>query len=116
VRVGEFLDREAQAGRVPRVDRVEGAAETPGARSGDYRFKHPDGSETPADLYQPESGNPRSISSNIVEKSGQAETVVVELGAGNSGQITDEQARSMAEDVINTPDHSVNRLIVISPL
>jgi len=113
VRVGEFLDREAQAGRLPRAERVRGAAETSGTRSGDYRFIESDGSETSADLYQPESGYPGSISRNIIEKGDQAETVVVELGAGNSGQISADEARSMAQSVIDTPDHGFNRVIVI---
>ncbi len=112
-RIGEFLDGKAQSGQLPGVARAQGAAETPGARSGDYRFIDSEGNQTSADLYQPQSGNTSSISQNIIAKSGQAETVVVELGAGQSGQIGADEARSMVEDVINTPDQGVNRVIVI---
>lgn len=113
VRVGEYLDGEAQADRLPRAARVEGAGEIPGEPSGDYRFIEADGTRTAADLYQPESGNPGSISRNIIEKGRQAQTVVVELGAGQSGQIDAEGARSMAQSVMDTPDHGVDRVIVI---
>ena len=113
VRLGELLDQKAQAGELGDVKRVEGAAEVKGQRSGDYRLQRSDGSQVAADLYQPESGNPRSIASNIIEKSGQAETVVVELGRGRSGGITTEQATSMAKSVVQTPGHGVRRVIVI---
>jgi Contact-dependent growth inhibition CdiA C-terminal domain len=111
--IGELLDNKAQAGELSGTIRVEGAAEIPGARSGDYRFIHPDGSETSADLMQPQTRRIRSIAQNIIEKSGQAAIVVVELGMGESSQIEVDAAASMAENVISTPDHSINRVIVI---
>ena len=37
---------------------------------------------------------------------------MVELGAGNSGKITVEQAAEMAQGVVDTPGHSVSRVIV----
>ncbi len=113
IRIGELLDNKAQAGELSGAIRVEGAAEIPGARSADYRFIHPDGSETSADLMQPQTRRIRSITQNIIEKSGQATIVVVELGMGESSQIEVDAAASMAENVISTPDHSINRVIVI---
>ena len=110
-----MLNGKAQTGQLKDVTSVEGAPPKPTqGRSGDYRFNHPDGTQTSADLYQPESGNPDSIGSNIISgKSGQADTVVVELGAGKSGSITPEAAQKMAQDVVGTPGHGVNRVIVI---
>lgn len=113
IKVGEFLDQKAQSGQLPEVTRVEGAAEIRGTRSGDYRFIDANGKQTSADLFQPQSANPRSISQNIIAKSGQADTVVVELGPGRSSEIKVDEARIMANDVINTPDHGVNRVIVV---
>lgn len=113
IRIGELLDNKAQAGELSGAIRVEGAAEIPGARSADYSFIHPDGSETSADLMQPQTRRIRSITQNIIEKSGQATIVVVELGMGESSQIEVDAAASMAENVISTPDHSINRVIVI---
>jgi hypothetical protein len=113
IRVGEFLNDKAQAGELPGVTGVEGAAEIPGTRSGDYRFIHPDGSQTSADLMQPQTRRSRSIAQNIIEKDGQAEIVVVELGIGDSSGIGVDAAQSMAESVIATPGHSINRIIII---
>lgn len=87
--------------------------EIPGQRSGDYRFTLPDGSQISADLYQPESRRIYSIASNIIDKSSQTEIVVLELGKGSSDLITIEDVQEMAQSVINTPDHSINRLIII---
>jgi hypothetical protein len=113
IRVGEFLNHKAQAGELPDVTQVEGAAEIPGTRSGDYRFIHPNGSQTSADLMQPQTRRTRSIAQNIIEKDGQAEIVVVELGIGDSSGIGVDAAQSMAESVIATPGHSINRIIII---
>ncbi|MFB2979622.1 hypothetical protein [Microseira sp. BLCC-F43] len=113
IAIGEFLNGKAQSGELPEVIRVEGAAEIPGSRSADYRFIHPDGSQTSADLIQPQTRRIRSLGQNIIEKSNQAETVVVELGAGESSLIGVDEALSMAESVINTPDCGVRRVIVV---
>jgi hypothetical protein len=113
IRVGEFLNDKAQAGELPDVTQVEGAAEIPGTRSGDYRFIHPNGSQTSADLMQPQTRRTRSIAQNIIEKDGQAEIVVVDLGIGESRAIEVDAAQSMAESVITTPGHSINRIIII---
>jgi peptidoglycan hydrolase-like protein with peptidoglycan-binding domain len=113
IRIGKLLNGKAKSGELPGVVKVEGAAEVPGARSADYRFTDSVGNVTSADLYQPESGNPRSIASNIIEKSGQADTVVVELGKGKSAQISDQAAQEMAKSVVDTPGHSIDRVIVI---
>jgi len=91
---------------------VEGNSEKPGQRSGDYKLTHNDGRTTEADLYQPESGNSRNIESNIIKKSGQAETIVVELSKGESRNIGAAEAQRMADNVINTPGHGVNRIII----
>lgn len=71
IRVGEFLNNKAQAGELPDVTQVEGAAEIPGTRSGDYRFIHPDGNQTSADLMQLQTRRTRSIAQNIIEKDSQ---------------------------------------------
>ena len=113
IRIGEMLNERAQTGKLSNVDSVEGAIEIPGKRSGDYRFNHTDKSRTSADLYQPESGNPDSIWGNIIEKGGQAETVIVELGKGKSGSISYEAAADMANAVVNQPATSIKRIIVI---
>jgi hypothetical protein len=113
IRVGEFLNDKAQTGELSDVTQVEGAAEIPGTRSGDYRFIHPDGSQTSADLMQPQTRRTRSIAQNIIEKDGQAEIVVVELGIGESSAIGVDAAQSMAESVLTTPGHRINRIIII---
>jgi hypothetical protein len=113
IKIGEFLDSQAQLGGLSGVIRVEGAAEIPGIRSGDYRFIHPDGSQTSADLMQPQSKRTRSIAQNIIEKSNQAKIVVVELGRGESNQIKIDDAQNMADAIISTPDCGINRIIVI---
>ncbi|MDZ8184065.1 MAG: hypothetical protein RMX96_04280 [Nostoc sp. ChiSLP02] len=113
MRVGEFLDEEAQAGRLPRTARVEGAAEISRTRSGDYRFVEPDSNQRSGDLLQPESASTRSIETKIMDKGNQAEIVVVELGLGESGLLGVDEARTIAENVLNTPDHGVNRVIFI---
>ena len=72
-----------------------------------------DGSVVSGDLYQPQSARADNIFSNIIEKSGQAETVVVELGLGRSGGITTEAAGQIARDVLDTPGHSIRRVIFV---
>jgi hypothetical protein len=113
VRIGQLLHNQAQTGELPRVIRVEGAAEIPGTRSADYRFFHPDGSQTPADLMQPQTRRTRSLAQNIIEKDGQAEIVVVELGIGDSAVLEVDEVQRMAQGVINTPGHSIDRIIII---
>jgi hypothetical protein len=116
IAIGKLLNKEAHGGRLPGVNAVEGAPEAPAGtktRSGDYRFTKPDGSKSAADLYQPESGNARSIETAIFKKSGQAETAVIELGRGNSGTLTQADAETIAANVIRTPGHSITRVIVI---
>ncbi len=112
-RVGQMLDAEAQAGKLPGVKRVEGAAEIKSQRSGDYRFEGADGKKVPGDLYEPQGSKPENIFSNIIDKSGQAETVVVELGGGKSGEITAEAAKQIARSVLDTPGHGIRRIIFI---
>ncbi len=113
IRIGEFLGRKALSGELPGVARVEGSAEVLNKRSGDYRFILADGSQTSADLMQPETSNTRSIAINIINKSEQAEIVVVELGRGENATIVLERAITMAEAVIATPGHEVERVIVV---
>jgi hypothetical protein len=113
VRIGQLLHNQAQAGELPRVIRVEGAAEIPGTRSADYRFFHPDATQTSADLMQPQTRRTRSLAQNIIEKDGQAEIVVVELGIGDSALLEVDEVQSMAQGVINTPGHSIDRIIII---
>lgn len=112
--VGALLNDKAHAGELPGVTEVEGLPETPGkGRSGDYRFTHPDGSKSRADHYGPKVADPKKIAGQIFEKSGQAETAVIELGAGESGQLGVNEAQKMAKDVVSTPGISINRVIVI---
>ena len=113
VRLGKFLHDRAKSGRLPGVNKVEGAPELPGQRSGDYRFTLDDGRVISADLYQPESTNARSIAANIIQKSGQAAVIVVELGRVESGQIGDQEATQVAQEVLDTPGHTINRIIII---
>jgi hypothetical protein len=114
IETGAFLDGEAQAGKLERVSRVEGAAETKGqGRSGDYRLVKPDGTKTSADLAEPQSTNTNSIVSNIYQKSGQTNAVVIRLGKGTSGQLSIDQAKAIAHDVLRTPGHSIDRVLVI---
>jgi hypothetical protein len=116
IRVGELLHNIAQAGNLPGVVEVEGAPESniPGERSGDYRFTTPDGQKISADLIQPETGNAKNLSIKIIKgKSGQCKVVVVELGVKQSATITNDQALKAAKEVINTPNNSIDRVIVI---
>ena len=113
IEIGQMLHDSAESGALPGYTKVYGAPELTGQRSGDYRFVTETGLEVSADLMQPTSGNPRSIALNIIEKSGQAEIVVVELGAGKSIQITTVQAKKMADDVVSTPGHSIKQVIIV---
>ncbi len=112
IETGALLNSKAQAGELPGVSRVEGAP-VGKVRSGDYRFVKPDGTKLSADLAEPKTTNTSSIVGNIYQKSGQAQAVVVKLGEGTSGQLSDAQAASIAHDVIRTPGHSIDRVIVI---
>ena len=121
-RIGEYLNQKAQRGQLAGVQEVRGAKTTAGARSGDYRFIHTDGSETPADLLRtstnsipdtaPIDRRIKSIQEQIYKKSGQAQTVIVEL-EGKAETIGKEEARQMARAAVDTPPHSPNRVIVI---
>ena len=113
VRLGTFLQHCAVAGRLPGVKAVEGAPEVPGQRSGDYRFILDDGRVLSADLYQPVSANTRSIAAHVMQKSGQATVVVLELGRGNSDRIGVREATHMVQEILDTPGHTINRLLVI---
>jgi len=114
IRIGKLLDGLAQNGELQGIKRVEGAPEVEQARSGDYRFIDESGTKISADLLQPRSDNPRSIALTIrSSKSGQAKIVVTEFGAGRSGSITDEQISAIVEEVLTTPGHSIERLIII---
>ncbi|MBC6471417.1 MAG: hypothetical protein GDA48_00025 [Hormoscilla sp. GM102CHS1] len=66
IRIGEFLHDKAEAGELPGAIAVSGAAEIPGARSGDYRFIHPYGSQTSAVGMQPQTKRTRSLAQNIL--------------------------------------------------
>jgi hypothetical protein len=103
IRLGTFLDQQAQTRKLPDVVRVVGAAEskTPGVRSGDYRFIGFDGGETSADALQPTTGRADNVYSSIMGKTTQAKVVVVELGAGNSGQISDADALATARAAVH---------------
>ena len=113
VRLGTFLHRRALAGDLPGVRTVAGAPEVPGQRSGDYRFVLHDGRVVSVDLYQPESTNTRSIAMHIMQKSGQAMVIVIELGRRRSGHIGDEEATHMVQEILATPGHTINRIMVI---
>ena len=109
-----MLNQEAQAGRLPGVGAVEGAAEsgTPGVRSGDFRFVT-DAGKASADLLQSSSSRPQNIFTNILDKAGQAETVVVELLPPKAGtMISNEAAAGIADDVLQTSD-KIKRVIFI---
>ncbi|MFO0674376.1 MAG: hypothetical protein U0235_32995 [Polyangiaceae bacterium] len=117
--IGAHLDGLAQRGALPGVGRVEGAAEAPPRkdqrvgkdRRGDYAFVT-NGERLRADLYQPESGNVRSIETAVMKKGGQAEVVIVDVGRGASGGVPDEAYAAMARAVIATPG-GVRRVIVL---
>lgn len=113
IRVGEFLNNKAEAGELTGAIRVEGTAERPNIRTGDYSFFHPDATQTSADLMQPQTRRTRSLAQNIIEKDGQAEIVVVELGIGDSALLEVDEVQRMAQGVINTPGHSIDRIIII---
>ncbi|HEY8735631.1 MAG TPA: hypothetical protein VIO62_01160 [Candidatus Dormibacteraeota bacterium] len=105
-RVGEMLNKELP-------ETVSGAAETPNARSGDYRFQGADGTVKSGDLYQPQSGSVDNIRANIIEKTGQAQVVVVEFGAGKTAPFGTAEAAAIAKDVLGTPGHSIERVIFV---
>jgi hypothetical protein len=113
IETGTFLDVKAQIGELKGVSRVEGAAEVKGKRSGDYRFVKPDGAKLRADLSEPQTTNTKSIVTAIFKKSGQADVSVVKLGGGTSGQLSIEQANSIARDVTTTPGISIDRVIIV---
>jgi hypothetical protein len=113
IRVGTLLDTKAQAGGLKEFTRVEGAAEISGQPSGDYRFTQPDGTKVPGDLYQPRIKNVNNIFDAILAKGRQGKIVVVELGEGESGAITADQATELADSVVKQPDSGVRRVIVV---
>jgi hypothetical protein len=105
IRVGTKLNEQLP-------ETVSGAAETPGTgRSGDYRFQSPDGTVRSGDLYQPISD--KNIALAIMDKSGQAEIAVVELGGGKTGALGAAEAAAIARDVVRTPNHSIKRMIFV---
>ena len=112
IRLGTFLDRQAQERRLPGVVRVVGAPEIKGARSGDYRFVLADGTELGADALQPTTGRADNVYSSIMNKTTQAPTVVVELGQGNSATITDAEALATATSAI-ADTHRLQRVIFV---
>jgi hypothetical protein len=98
---------------VPRVGRVLlREALKPGKRNGDYTFYDENGNPSRADLYEPQTGNPGSIAQNSMAKSGQAETVVVDLSKGNARNVNDQGVDQIVNDVQSTPDHDISRVIV----
>jgi len=113
IETGTLLDVKAQIGELKGVSRVEGAAELKGEQSGDYRFVKPDGTKIVADLYEPRTSNTRSIVTGVFKKSGQCDVSVVKLGGGTSGQLSIEQANSIANDVTITPGISIDRVIIV---
>lgn len=116
MRIGKMLDELAQAGRLPGVSRVRGAPPSKGGgpRSGDYRMTDATGQEARGDLYEPRTNKPDNIATNIREgKSGQADIAIVKLGEGQSAQLGVAEAKRIGRDVVDTPDHSVRRVIVI---
>jgi hypothetical protein len=94
-------------------EEVWGAPEVKGQRSGDYRFELSDGSVVQADLYQPQTGNLDNLSDHIMEKSGQCKVAVVEFGAGKTATMDVREAKQIADDVLGTPGHGVERLIFV---
>jgi hypothetical protein len=115
VRLGELLHGEAQGGKLKGIRSVEGAAESgvPGVRSGDYRFTLADGRVISADRYAPTSGRIENIADSVMQKSGQAEVVVIELGGGRTAAFGAAEARQIAQRVFNTPGHGIQRVIVV---
>ena len=59
------------------------------------------------------SANTRSIAAHIMQKSGQATVVVIALGRGNSDRIGVQEATHMVQEVLDTPGHTINRVLVI---
>jgi hypothetical protein len=115
VKTGEFLHGKAQDGEIPGFKAVEGAAETPGkGRNGDYRFVRDNGDSVRADVYHPETADWKKTQAHIYKKSGQAEIVVVEFGYGESGKITNADAKVMAQQVVETEGLSINQVIIVN--
>ena len=50
---------------------------------------------------------------HVMQKSGQATVVVLELGRGNSDRIGVREATHMVQEVLDTPGHTINRMLVI---
>lgn len=114
IRIGTFLDQQAQAGNLPGVSRVEGAAEIPNQRSGDYRFIDVEGERTSADLVQPLIGTTRNIWNAVTAKSGQAIIVIVDLTAVQGLRASDEDIVKVAQAAVDPASGlSVQRIIVI---
>jgi hypothetical protein len=115
IKLGEMLHGDAQGGSLKGVKSVEGAAESgvKGQRSGDYRFTLDDGRVVSADRYAPESGRIENIAVSVIRKSGQAEIVVIEFGAGKTAGFGATEAGQIADHLATTPGHSIKRLIVV---
>ena len=47
------------------------------------------------------------------EKSGQANVAVIKFGEGESTKLSIDDANTIASDVLKTPGHSINRVIVV---
>jgi len=115
IRIGTFLDQQAQAGNLPGVNRVEGAAEIPNERSGDYRFIDSKGNRTSADLVQPLIGTTRNIWNAVTAKSGQAIIVIVDLGTARGPLALDEDIMKVAQVAVDPASGlSIQRIIVIT--
>jgi hypothetical protein len=113
--IGSELNQQAQQGRLKGIQRVEGGeGPKPGikGRKGDYDFVTKDGRTVKGDLHEPITDKVKSLQSNIYEKSGQAEIVVVQVGKGASHTIPDAELRTMAQQVVETDGLSINRVIV----
>jgi hypothetical protein len=124
--LGVWLDAEAQSGRMGLIKRVGGPPEVKGQASPDYhmfttdvdnaqianRARSPD---LRGDAVIARSNNIDNIlKNNVGSKSGrQADVVVVELGAGESGKITDANVRAWKLNDIQTTWPKLRRLIVV---
>ena len=63
--------------------------------------------------YQPGGARVANIADNVIAKSGQAQTVVIEFGAGGTAKFGATEAAAVAEHVLTTPGHSISRVIVV---
>ncbi|MPZ49079.1 MAG: hypothetical protein GEU75_07225 [Dehalococcoidia bacterium] len=113
VRVGTELNDCAARGELPGIKRVEGRAEIPGKPSADFDFVTDGERRIPIDLITLETNNVPGLPAKLIKKSRQGNGVVVDIGAGKSGEVTLEEWGQVVKDVFATPDHDIRRIILI---